>query len=143
MTHTWNDRLLEQIGFHWTHALRPRLDGLTDAEYLWEPVPSWSVRPRGTGTAAVRAGSGDMTIDFAFPQPEPTPFTTIAWRLGHVVVGVLAMRNAAHFGRAAVDYRTFDYAGSAAAALAQLDLEYATWITGVRSLPDDEGDRPC
>ena len=103
-TRTWNDRLVEQVDWHWAHALRPRLDGLTDEEYLWEPVPSWNVRPRGTGTAAVEAGVGDAVIEFAFPEPDPVPFTTIAWRLGHVIVGVLAMRNASHFDGPAADY---------------------------------------
>jgi hypothetical protein len=142
-TRTWNHRLLEQIELHWTHALRPRLDGLTDAEYLWEPVPSWNVRPRGTGTAAVQAGAGGMTIDFAFPAPEPAPFTTIAWRLGHVVVGVLAMRNASHFGGPAADYESWEYAATADEALAQLDAAYSAWTAGVRDLGDDGLERPC
>jgi hypothetical protein len=139
----WNAELLTQIEWHWTHQLRPRLDGLTDAEYLWEPVPSWSVRPRGTSEAPVQAGTGDHVIEFAFPEPEPPPFTTIAWRLGHVIVGVLAARNAAHFGRAPVGYETFEYAGTAQAALEQLDSEYATWTKGVRSLGEEGLFRPC
>src|SRR5690606_21876296 len=114
---TYNQLLRDQIDWHWTHQLRKRLDGLTDEEYFWEPVPGcWSVRPRGTGTAPVQVGAGEMTIDFAFPQPTPAPFTTIAWRLGHVIVGVLAMRNASHFGRAATDYQSFEYAPTAHAA---------------------------
>jgi hypothetical protein len=28
-----------QLTWHWEHHLRPRLDGLTDDEYLWEPLP--------------------------------------------------------------------------------------------------------
>ncbi len=142
MTH-WNELLIDQIDHHWTNQLRPRFDGLTDPEYLWEPVPSWSVRPRGTGAAPVQAGTGDHVIEFAIPEPDPPPFTTIAWRLGHVIVGVLAMRNASHFGRASVGYEDFEYAGTADGALAQLDAEYAAWIDGVRSLGDDGLSRPC
>ena len=141
---TWNAMLRDQLSWHWTHQLRDRLEGLTDEEYFWEPAPGcWSVRPRGTGTAPTLAGSGAMTIDFAFPQPDPPPFTTIAWRLGHVIVGVLAMRNASHFGRAAVDYDSFAYAGSAAEALAQLDEEYATWLAGVEALGETGLARLC
>ena len=141
---TWNTLLRDQIDWHWTHQLRDRLDGLTDDEYLWEPAPgSWSVRPRGTGTAPVQAGSGTMTIDFAVPVTDTAPFTTIAWRLGHVIVGVLAVRNASHFGRAATDYQSFEYAPTAAAALAQLDEEYATWLAGVESLGEAGLARPC
>ncbi|WP_040797281.1 DinB family protein [Nocardia higoensis] len=140
----WNPLLREQLDWHWRHQLRGRLDGLTDAEYLWEPVPGcWNVRPRGTGTAPVQAGSGAMTMDFAFPPPDPPPLTTIAWRLGHVIVGVLAMRNAGHFGREAVDYRSFDYAPTASLALAQLEAEYATWVAGVESLGEAGLLRPC
>ncbi|MFC4496188.1 DinB family protein [Streptomyces ovatisporus] len=140
----WNPLLREQITWHWTHHLRPRLDGLTDGEYFWEPAPDcWSVRPRGTGTAPVQAGSGAMTIDFAMPEPDPPPFTTIAWRLGHVIVGVLAVRNAAHFGRAPTDYQSFEYADTAEAALAQLDAEYATWLAGAESLGEAGLAREC
>jgi hypothetical protein len=141
---TWNPLLREQLDWHWTHQLRKRLHGLTDDEYFWEPVPDcWSVRPRGTGTAPVQAGSGAMTIDFAFPEPDPPPCTTIAWQLGHVIVGVLAMRSASHFGRAPTDYQAFDYAATGGEALSQLDAEYAAWSAGVESLGEDGLARPC
>ncbi|GAA4834742.1 hypothetical protein GCM10023354_13010 [Garicola koreensis] len=84
-----------------------------------------------------------MTIDFAFPPPEPAPMTTIAWRLGHVIVGVLAMRNASHFGREAVDYESFEYASTADGAVAQLESEYAAWMAGVESLGEAELSRGC
>jgi hypothetical protein len=35
----WNDVLGDQLAWHWHHQLRPRLAGLTDDEYLWEPAP--------------------------------------------------------------------------------------------------------
>ncbi|MEH1058000.1 DinB family protein [Micromonospora sp. CPCC 206171] len=140
----WNLLLRDQLAGHWTGQLRDRLDGLTDDEYFWEPAPGcWSVRPRGTGAAPVQAGSAALRIDFAMPEPDPPPLTTIAWRLGHVIVGVLAVRNAAHFGRAPTDYQSFEYAPTAAGALAQLDTEYATWLAGVESLGDTGLARPC
>lgn len=142
--YTYNHLLRDQLTWHWNNQLRDRLDGLTDEEYFWEPAPEcWNVRPRGSSTAPVQAGSGAMTIDFAFPQPDPPPLTTIAWRLGHVIVGVFAMRNAAHFGRTPTDYQSFAYAETADAALAQLDQEYATWIAGVESLGEDGLATPC
>lgn len=145
MTHEiWNESLRDQIDWHWRHQLRPRLEGLNDQEYFWEPAPgSWNIRPRGSGSAPVQAGSGAMTIDFAFPPPEPPPFTTIAWRLGHVIVGVLAMRNASHFGRPSTDYHSFDYAATAQGALDQLDAEYQSWLSGVASLGEEGLHRPC
>ena len=143
-TTDWNDQLTEQIDWHWREHLRPRLEGLSDQEYLWEPVAGcWSVRPRGTGTAPLQVGGGDLTIDFAFPEPSPAPVTTIAWRLGHMIVGVLGLRNAGHFGREAISYETHEYAGTAAGALDQLDEEYARWTAGVRGLGEDGLHRPC
>lgn len=142
-TDTWNSQLRDQLSFHWETALRPRLDGLTDDEYFWEPVPGcWSVRPRGTGSAAIQAGAGDFTIDFTFPEPDPPPVTTIAWRLGHVIVGVLGARNASHFGGPPIGYEDFVYADSADTALQQLDSGYAAWQAGVESLGDAGLDRP-
>lgn len=139
--HDWNHTLREQWEHHWHHQLRPRLAGLTDAEYFWSPVagaaPStWNVRPRGTSTAPVQAGAGPFTIDFAFPQPDPPAFTTIAWRLGHVVVGVLAARNAAHFGAPDASYESWEYAGSADTALSQLGTQLDVWLAGVRGLDE-------
>jgi hypothetical protein len=134
----WNRALREQWEFHWNGHLRRRLEGLTDEEYFWSPVPdAWSVRPRGTSTAPVQGGAGEFTIDYAFPEPVPPPFTTIAWRLGHVIVGVLAVRNASHFGAPAASYHTWEYAGSAAEALDQLDTQLDVWLAGVRGLGKD------
>ena len=125
------NQLAEQLDFHWTNQMRPRLDGLTDDEYFWCPVPNcWTVRPDGS-------------IDFTYPEPQPAPFTTIAWRLAHVIVGVLAMRNHSHFGAPPADYQSWPYATDAATALRQLDEAYADWIAGVRALDDDELYRPC
>ena len=118
-------QLADQLDFHWSRQLRGRLDGLTDAEYFWEPVPGcWTVRR-------------DATVDFEFPPPDPAPFTTIAWRMAHVIVGVLAMRNHSHFGGPPADYQSWPYATDATTALAQLDDAYAQWIAGVRGLDAD------
>lgn len=134
----WPTELRTQLGWHWPNALRPRLEGLTDAEYFWEPVPGcWSVRPRGSGIAA-EVGSGDWIIDFALPEPVPPPVTTIAWRLAHLIVGVFGTRNATHFGGAPMSYDTYAYPGTAAEALVALDAEVERWLAGVAAL-DDEG----
>jgi hypothetical protein len=140
----WNAELAAQLESHWQDQLRPRLDGLTDQEYFWAPVPgSWNVRPRTDATPPDAPGSGDFTVDFAFPPPDPAPVTTIAWRLAHVIVGCFGMRNAAHFGGPKADYQTYPYAGTAAQALHQLDDGYAAWIKGVRGLGADGLSRPC
>jgi hypothetical protein len=57
--------------------LQTRFEGLTDAEYLWEPAPGcWSIRPRQDGT---------WRADWPLPRPDLEPFTTIAWRLWHLI----------------------------------------------------------
>jgi hypothetical protein len=140
----WNHELLDQLAWHWQHQLRPRLAGLTDEEYYWEPVPgAWNLRPRGHGRAPIAAGSGGVVIEFQLPEPDPAPVTTIAWRLGHVIVGVFGARNAAHFGAPEISYDSHAYAATAADALRQLDEQYATWTAGVRGLGADGLARPC
>ena len=117
--------LADQLDWHWQNQLRPRLDGLTDDEYFWQPVPDcWTVHPDGA-------------IDFTYPAPQPEPVTTIAWRLAHVIVGVLAMRAHSHFGGPPASYETWTYATDAATALRQLDDAYDSWMTGVRNLTAD------
>ena len=67
-----------------------RVDGLTDDEYLWEPVPGcWSVRPRAQNQTKQARGRGDWVIELERPEPDPPPFTTIAWRMCHVASGLL------------------------------------------------------
>ncbi|SOJ53387.1 hypothetical protein MSIMFB_00891 [Mycobacterium simulans] len=124
-------QMADQLDWHWSEYLRPRLNGLTDDEYFWQPVPNcWTVHLDGS-------------VDFAFPEPSPAPFTTIAWRMAHVIVGVFAMRNHHHFGGPPADYLNWQYATDAATALRQLDETYAAWIAGVRSLSADDLNRPC
>jgi DinB superfamily len=124
-------QLADQLDFHWRTQLRPRLDGLTDDEYFWEPVPGcWSVHR-------------NSSIDFSYPPPQPAPFTTIAWRMAHIIVGVLAMRNHAHFGGPPADYQSWACATDADTALAQLDDTYAHWIAGVRNLDTAGLAQPC
>lgn len=131
MTEERTEELADQLDWHWQHQLRPRLEGLTDDEYFWEPVPGcWTLHPDGS-------------IDFSYPPPQPEPFTTIAWRLAHVIVGVLAMRNHSHFGGPPADYQSWPYARDARTALEQLDTAYANWITGVRGLDAAALARPC
>lgn len=88
------------------------------------------------------AGSGDWVADFAMPEPEPAPVTTIAWRLGHVIVGIFGQRNASHFGGPPMDYLTAEWAPDAATALAQLDEGYERWVQGVRSLDEEAMAKP-
>jgi len=137
--------LVDQIEYHMREFMRPRLEGLTDEEYVYDPTGDgdiWTVHPRTPAElpppTSIQGGSGAMVIDFEAPEPDPAPFTTIAWRLGHVVVGVLAMRSHSHFGGPPADYMSWEYAATAEEALAQLDREYARWIEGVRGWDEED-----
>jgi hypothetical protein len=131
----WNYQLTEQLDRHWREHVRPRLAGLTDAEYRWEPVAgAWNVRPRGTGSAPVQAGAGEFVIDYAWPEPDPAPVTTIAWRLGHITVG------AGVHGRAGAAHQPGDAAprdrDRAAARPVPVALRWRGGTVAAVSLPD-------
>ena len=130
----WNAEVIDQIESHWQHQLRPRLEGLTDDEYFWRPVPDcWTVSRRGASSAPMSFGSGEFTFDFGAPPYGREQLTTIAWRLAHLTVG-FAETNGAHFGGPPAEIATLDYAGTAKEALRQLDDAYGSWVEGVRGL---------
>ena len=139
----WGRLLVGQLEFYWDVHLRPRLEGLTDEEYFWEPVEScWSLH---------RDAGGRWRLDGAWPEasppPSPPPVTTIAWRLVHVGATCLANRASAFFGDGSLpaDADMFDprhvpadLPGGAEAAVAFLERAYRRWHDGVAGL-DDEG----
>ena len=143
MDNDWTVELADQLTFDWEVQLRPRWEGLSDSEYLWEPVRDmWSIRRSGTGRTPMAIGGGAIEIDYQRPEPEPVPLTTIAWRMAHVLVGVFGERNARYFDGPSVDYATCDYPMSATEALARLDEAYRLWNEGVRGLSvTDLGER--
>ncbi|MCP3803715.1 DinB family protein [Allokutzneria sp. A3M-2-11 16] len=125
----WHNQLGEQLDWYWTEMFRPRLAGLTDEEYFWEPVPGcWSVRP---------GPDGRMACEWAFPAPEPPPFTTIAWRLAHIGSVVLGMRASNHFGDGSFDIGAIAWPGSAAAAISYVEEGYRAWSAGVAALDEE------
>lgn len=83
--------LLDTYDYVW-RRLRRRVEGLTDEEYLWEPVPGcWTVRLAGEGR--YRADSG------VWPETAPSPVTTIAWRMCHIADNFMEERIGKLFGR--------------------------------------------
>ena len=134
VTIDWHAELSEQLDWHWRHHVRRRLDGLTDDEYLWEPVPGcWTIHPAGDGT---------FTYDHADLEPQPAPFTTIAWRLAHLVE-VLGERSSNHFGDGSFNIRTVPWTGTAEGGITLLDQAYADWQAGVQGLGPQGLARPC
>jgi hypothetical protein len=70
--------LLRTFDYVWARTLA-RVDGLSDHEYFWEPVPScWTLRRGADGRWTLDGGGGGG------PAPDPVPITTIAWRIGHL-----------------------------------------------------------
>jgi DinB family protein len=111
-----------------------RLDGLTDAEYLWEPV---------TGGLTVRAGADGTWRADALPpvDPEPAPFTTIAWRSWHIgsdcLRGYLGFFDDDHPGG-----DPQEWPGTAAGSIAMLAEDWARFRSRVELLGDDRLLRP-
>jgi hypothetical protein len=106
-----------------------RLDGLTDAEYLWEPVAS-CMTPRADGDGVFRADprpTGDV---------RPAPFTTIAWRIWHI--GADCLRG---YGRFFEDESQSGdrhlWPGTAAEGVQMLANDWSRFRTRVESLGDD------
>lgn len=105
--------------------LARRLDGLTDAEYLWEPVPGcWSVRPDPTGAYRMDSGPAD-----------PPPLTTIAWRICHVIDTLAARRNATWLGVPIGRARRDGEPATATAATGELRRAYTRFRAHIAAVP--------
>jgi hypothetical protein len=143
MTMTWGSLLVGQLEFYWDVHLRPRLDGLTDDEYLWAPAePSWTVRP---------GPDGGFVVDQQWPEPSPPPVPTIAWRIVHIGAGCFANRTSTFFGDGSVPddadmgdprHLPSDLPGTASDALAFLDHYYAGWHDNIARLDDTALSQP-
>ncbi|AEV85604.1 hypothetical protein ACWT_4582 [Actinoplanes sp. SE50] len=121
----WNAELVDQLESHWHAQLRPRLNGLTDDEYFWQPVPGcWTLS---------RRGSEEFVLDYAHPLNGPAPVTTIAWRLAHLL-DVFGPPATPHFEGSPGGQTAMTYPGTAAAALRQLDGGHDAWVRDLRSL---------
>lgn len=138
----WNGELIDQLESHWRDQLRPRLEGLTDDEYFWQPVPGcWTLSRRGESRAPLSHGSGEFTMDYALPPYEREPVTTIAWRMAHLI-DLFGPPDATHFTKRAADLPPLEYPGTAEGALRQLDEGHDSWISDVRSLGEAGLARP-
>src|SRR4051794_35258978 len=122
----------EQLTWHWDAQLRPRLAGITDPEYLWQPTrDAWTVR---------QTEPGHFAPDWQCPAPQPAPVTTIGWRLCHIWM-VFAQRADFHFGDRTLTIDKLHWPGTAVAALAAIDHALAAWKTGVEGLSEAEAER--
>ena len=133
MTTTLKQNLLDLSDFAW-QRLRGRVDGLTDEEYFWEPFDGcWSVRKTEAGFVA----------DATSIPPEPAPFTTLAWRITHIVDMLQGARTATWFGH---QPDPADGAPgvpeTAEKALTALDHAYDVWRRRLAALSQEDFDRP-
>jgi hypothetical protein len=113
--------------------LRERVEGLTDAEYFWEPVDGcWTVRPDG---------AGGWVADYAEPDPEPAPFTTIGWRLVHLA-DCKVMYHEWAFGERRLTFPDLAAPGTAAGAVERLEEGQRRLRAALAGLADDELDGP-
>ena len=113
------------------NGVRIEIAAMTDDEYLWEPVPNcWSIRPRPSGSgpgATILVGAGEWGRDSARPcHPSPHPFTTIAWRLGHLSE-MLALRADHTIGSHALTQDRYRFSGETAGAIAAFDAAAVSW----------------
>lgn len=130
--------LLDQYDTSYT-MLRQRLDGLTDAEYFWEPVANcWSIRRRAEATTAA-TGKGEWVFEGDRSEPTPAPITTIAWRLCHVVIWQMT-RCDYTFGTKSLTVDGIEIPGNADAALAFLERSHQAWRAGLAGLADADLD---
>ena len=109
---------------------RARMEGLTDEEYLWEPVAGcWSIRPR----------DGAFVTDWAWPEPDPAPVTTIAWRLVHVCSSLTehGLRPVAFEGTSANHVAPSIVPSTAGAAVEAFEASVAHWRDDISAVSED------
>jgi len=122
-----NEHLVEHSDYV-SQRLRERIAGLTDDEYFWQPVPDcWTVHPV------------NGTVDGGPPFPDEPPFTTIAWRLTHIVDFLQTERTATWFGLTpAPDDGEPPIPGTAAAATQAFDHAVAVWRRRLIAVDDEQ-----
>lgn len=128
--------LVDQLDFYLDAHLFPRLEGLGDEEYFWEPVPGcWNVVD----------GPDGWEIQQSAEDPDPPPMTTIGWRLTHIAASNIGTRANAFFGPAPIpDGITFNdpmftppVPSTAADAIALLHGAWDLWKQGLAGLGDE------
>ena len=114
--------------YRFVHA---RVQGLTDEEFFWEPMPEcWTVR---------LGVDGRWHGDYAEPDPDPPPLTTIAWRLVHLAECKVMYHEYA-FGPGRLTWPEIDSAHTAADAIAELERGQRLLVEALGGLTDAELD---
>jgi hypothetical protein len=130
------DRLLAPIVASLDNAWAPlsaRFDGLTGEELAWQPVD---------GCWTVRDIDGTWTADWADPDPDPAPVTTITWRLWHLAVDCFDSYSSGVFGTGGTGLSGRTWVGDADTACALLAKVWSVFRSGVAEWGDDQLWRP-
>ena len=117
------------------------VSAMSDEEYLWEPVPRcWTVRPPAPGAgpgAAMLVGAGAWRRDSAtFRHPEPSPFTTIAWRLGHLAE-MLTLRSDHLVGSHSLTRDDYHFCGDVHGGIEAFRVGARSWRSVLAEADDD------
>lgn len=104
-----------------------RLRGLSDDEYLWEPVPGcWTINPTDGGWTAHHDHEAD-----------PPPVTTIAWRMWHLAIDCFESYSHRAFGERATGLPDDRFVGTALEATAILRRSVDHFLAGFVALGPD------
>jgi DinB superfamily len=110
--------------------LRRRLEGLSDEELWWEPVPgAWTLR---------RQPDGRLMEDYEDRDPVPAPFTTLAWRLFHVA-SCKVMYHEWAFGPAQLTWLTIDRPETVGPMVEMLERGHELLVRDLEDISDDDG----
>ena len=117
--------VLDSLDYVW-QRFRDRINGLTDDEYLWEPVSDcWSLEQQQDGRWQVQRFE---------PEPSPAPVTTIAWRLWHIGSECLAGCTSQGLGEWPLAVHGREWYPNAAEALEALDRAWPAFRAGIANL---------
>ncbi len=118
-----------------------RLQGLTEDEYLWEPVPGcWSLRLREHCQTNKPFGKSSWVMDFNRPEPVPPPVTTIAWRMCHLTNGLI-QRADYTTGSRSLAWDDYEIASTAQAAILSLTAATENWRSVLTDTLDEDLDQ--
>jgi hypothetical protein len=109
--------------------VRERLAGLTEDEYYWEPVPEvWTLR---------RLTVGRLEADYADPDPDPPPFTTLGWRVNHIA-SCKVMYHEYAYGPQRLTFPDLPVPATPAEGVAMLDEGHDLLVQDLQQLEDHD-----
>lgn len=122
--------VINQLEVWWFGAVSVRMQGLTDDEFFWKPVPD----------AFCLRRDGDALF-YEWPpgsRGETTPpVTTIAWRMSHIAQGCFKDRCDLYFGAGPIESGTDPFPATAAGALTYLEEWKGKWVANLVAVGEE------